>query len=41
MTDKEKFDAVVNYIKGVCNGAAFTASLNIKHFNEFLESLNK
>ena len=41
MTDKEKFDAVVNYIKGVCNGSAFTASLDIKHFNEFLESLNK
>ena len=41
MTDKEKYEAVVNYIKGVINGSEYCATLYVKAFNSFIDSLNK
>ena len=41
MTDKEKYEAVVNYIKGVINGNEHCATLYVKAFNSFIDSLNK
>ena len=39
MTDRDKFIALVSYIKGAIGGSKYVATLNVEDFNSFLNSI--
>ena len=41
MTDKEKYQALVNYIKGIINGKEYFASIDVEAFHKFISEIEK
>ena len=41
MPDRDKFIALVSYIKGVIGGSKYVATLDVEDFNSFLNSIGE